>query len=293
MTSLAEKVAEALEKVGQTFELHVARQAANAGWSIFHSHIYPDPKLKKAREIDLLLRFSLPADQDRSDERPRIRVTYVAEVKSKRGEPWVVLTSLVADQYLEKEPYFALTPYGPGMRTLMAATEAIQAFDDFAEQFPSLAHGRRIGHGIVQVFGSPREKASGPYVALRSALNACVALTASNGESVTRPRFGEPVLDVVLPLVITGDELFECYMDHTGDLVVTPVSVCRVVAPDPVRTEESLIATVVQEKAVEDFLRQAGRDAARIIELAAPAWADIVEAMTYETDDDPEEMSAG
>ena len=204
---LLAKVRDWIEKQGYPLEMRAAKVFLDAGFSVIQSESYPDPETGKPREIDL---SSLMFD---------VRQTYstvlsfAVECKSTKAKPWIVLCSTGEDSSIFSMAYHAASK--PGRSVLWSLT-----WNSAAPALSIFQLSKRKGYGITAAFKERQMDQDAAFAACHSCTNAAAALVRSR-EGFAVP--GYPSCHVVLPLVVVDGPLFECYLDHSGEIAIAPV----------------------------------------------------------------------
>ncbi|HEX6533184.1 MAG TPA: hypothetical protein VF041_01225 [Gemmatimonadaceae bacterium] len=257
---LQRKVATWLNQHGFPFELQVGRAFNRSQFDVQHVRFYRDSITSKPRQIDVVA----------------TRIRYVPEAKAFAGltlvmeckyssRPWVVFSSRAGPA----DAALAFTWVAGRLSSNLLCDITIDLATG-GSQLALLAWGARRGHGIMSALHDTKADDSEPknyaYDALRSAVAGAVAIAAEVDalykSGVTSPGFEH--LNVVLPVVVLRGKLFEAYLDEYGQLVVAPCDRATLLT-HAAKDGSLLLAHVVCEDVLSDFIEMAYQDADRII----------------------------
>jgi len=251
-TELSSKLRTWLANEGYPFELRVGRTLHDAHWDVSHGQHYVDPETGKLREVDVHAAFGPYVGDTKG--MGMVSVHLVCECKVSQGKPWIVFTSRQGDDELRLVSH--LTPGEPASHALSHAVLTNRG------TLTTLVMGPRIGHGVTKAFVESRSAdPTGPFAAVLGAMSAASALSHHHYSSLLRGK-GETVwLSIYLPLVVLLGELFEFYLDGSGNEVLAECSRAHVLAYPPSLDPNPVLVQIVTAKALPAFAAGAHTEA--------------------------------
>ena len=266
-TDLRERVRAWLANEGYPFELRVGRAFRDAGWDVFPAHHYVDVETDKLREIDVHAAFG-PYVGGAKDG-GMVSVHLVCECKVSQGKPWVVFTS----QHHHGDPGFsAHQTVGEASRRALD-----RGILDTQGKLRNLIAGQRIGHAVTKVFAESRAgDPVGPFAAILSAISAATALT--NEHYSTRTRQSGGWLSVYLPIVVLSGQLFEYYLDDSGNEVLLECERAHIMAYPRASDQSPVLVQIVTGDDFATFAAIAFKEARLLAEAIRPKAIEIWQA---------------
>lgn len=240
-SNLESKVQEWLSKQGYPLEMRIASLvrkktefAVRQGWH------YQDPESGKSREIDIVF--------TKGEPKGIAEINYVIECKG-TNKPWILFTSDDA-----ADSYHRLSSFGIFTKSAHAAVGGeIFNFDDDktneSKKVPWLWKEGRIGYAVTQAFDGNNDV---PYAATLSSIKASIWLKSHSLWQSAKYRD----YVVVFPIVVTSSPLFECYLDESGNSVLTPIEHGYLFFNQYIEDFTATCVSIVQEKYFETYLNQ-------------------------------------
>jgi hypothetical protein len=197
-----EKLKSQIKKGGFPFELEVAHEFANKGWSVENNTYYVDKDENKGREIDLI------ADYVKMFETPEKHYTectfsFVTEIKKEKDKPWVIFTTETTN--FEKMIYdiFVDKIYNNFDKKILSKS---------FKKHNQVLHDR-LGRSFTEGFSQGRDKI---FTSLCNVTKAFI----SKLEDREKPGSTDSILYYYEPLIILSGQLFEAFLDENKELVV-------------------------------------------------------------------------
>lgn len=241
-SNLESKIQEWLSKQGYPLEMRIASLirkktefAVRQGWH------YQDPESGKSREIDIVF----------TKEEPRgiAEINYVIECKG-TNKPWILFTSDDA-----ADSYHRLVSFGIFTKSAHSAVASeIFNVDDASKieaskKVPWLWKEGRVGYAIAQAFDGNSDI---PYAATLSSIKASIWLKSHSLWQSAKYRN----YVIVFPIVVTSSPLFECYLDDSGNNVLSSIDHGYLFFNQYIEGFTATCISVVQEKYFETFLNE-------------------------------------
>lgn len=202
-----ESVLEWLNKTGFPLEMKAAAAFRAGGFAVKQAVTYPDPVMEKGREIDV---WAL--DENLGGF---VEIGIAVECKA-TTKPWVVLTTddlTTAPGLVPTSAVFTDRALGAMVsRGLHLAKVDLNNRLESERVFPQ---GTSHGYGLRQAHEDPKRDAGND--AALGVLSACRGMFAQDVA-------GHPdMAGVALPLIVVNAPIFECRLQHNGDLKLLPV----------------------------------------------------------------------
>jgi len=193
-----------ISEQGYPLELRVAQHFRRAGWSAGHGYIYEDPDTQDLRELDLVARF-LPEGSKRgkvTDGQGPIVLTLAIECKSSRkAKPWGAFGT-------DGEPF---DDFGGIMKvTPDGASRSLLSILDKDLSLPTILPSMRPNHALAQAFNDDSKGSNPAYAGLMSSLKGALAVARHQDARLAEDYpLLMPLVELILPVVVTDDRLFE------------------------------------------------------------------------------------
>jgi hypothetical protein len=265
---LNDKLRAWLATEGYPFELRVGRAFRDAGWNVFHAHHYVDPETAKLREIDVHAAIGPYVGDTKG--MGMVGIHLVCECKVSQAKPWIVFTSSHGDDELRLAPHLTV-----GDVSCRALADAI--FTNRGK-LTNLVMGPRIGHAITKAFSESRSAdPAGPFSAILAAISAATALSNQHyGFQLRAPQTG-PWFSIYLPMVVLQGQLFEYYLDASGNEVLEECSRVHVLAYPPASDPIPVVVQIVTAEALASFAAAAHEEARFVAKAILPKANEIWE----------------
>lgn len=212
-----------LRRSGLFLEMEAARVLRDDGWDVNQSEPFDDPKTGKTRETDInallqarvgdqLLCFELVVECKSSTKRPWLLLT--APTKFRRTA-WGVHTaaSQLGQEFMNAYMFDELEHLGP---------ESDKVFEDLPLfDFPARTAYRFVSGGF---HGTEEVEDGGADLGYAAVMQVIAALEQYNRECSGRPlNVIETICEILIPVIVVNDNLFECWSDVTGEIHVERV----------------------------------------------------------------------
>jgi hypothetical protein len=258
---LTTKLREWLATEGYPLELTVGRSFQKAGWEIFHGQHYLDPESAKLREIDV--HASSGPYVGAKKGMGMVSVHLLCECKVSQDKPWIVFTSYQGDDELR-----LIGRLTPGEAAANALTHAVLTNRD---KFTTLVPGKRIGHGVARAFVQSRSAdPTGPFAAVLGAMSATVALSNDHYQALLQGSGITRWLAIYLPLVVVQGQMFEFYLDESGNETLVECSRAHILAYLPGPYPDPLLVQLVTASALPQFALEAHTEARFAAQVILP-----------------------
>lgn len=263
---MKEQIAEWLRQQGYPMELSVGRLLRDQGWHVEHSPWYTDPESGKSREVDIQATI-YAGDGER---RRWISVGLVIECKQTTSKPWVVFTAPRDTTALQ------------GMNSIVA--------DDFSRDLlysvppevglaSFLRPSNTIGHAAVRAFADPKNgDPTGPYSALRSAVNAAAAIGVTNEEISLNGAPQTMMAHLLLPTVVIDGPLFSYSIEENDDESLAEMPWIQTSIASPVDGSMAIV-TIVNRSSLSEYVAEL-TPAAKEFALSMTAYIENVHQLT-------------
>jgi len=248
-----------LETHGARLELAVGRILRTNGWQARHGGYFVDLTSSQTRDLDV--RASL--FEGSSEHNGVVTVVLAIECKQSSNKPWVAFTS--SEHVVDSTYEYALAPGNLSQVALLYATPAGTPMPAMLQRPVRLAHGLTTAHTDSSTTGP-----TDAYSSIRGAVAAAAALTRRREAFQRELARGYGLIDIVLPTVVFDGHLFELYIDEAGSEVIEACKVVRVVMPDPLTENGTVICTVFTLAGLNDVAGQLAADARGIASNILP-----------------------
>lgn len=216
-----------LRDKGFPSELQVGHVLREGGWSVSHARWYLDPETQKPRELDIHATIS----QAGNEPRGFASVALAVECKSSE-KAWVAFSAnRKPPPEIIRHAIVAVDP---------CSTDALLVADVRRVARPALFDpASDIGHGIVKAHSDNRSgDPTSPYSALRSVVNATLALGQETEGFVAEVKASASVAQVTVPLLVLDGILYQYSLqdDATESLVTIDWTSVALSMPNSSRT---------------------------------------------------------
>lgn len=250
MTEPANKrVRDWLLSQGYPLEMRTAKVFQDADYRVIQSEYYSDPESDTTREIDVYAFSQEEVGQG------LIRVSWVVECKSTTGKPWVLFTSNRKFSGRARVVQRAASRLGRSFLLKISGSDA-------AKRLRLFHVSERPAYAMTEAFTTGHDRA---YEAAMAASKAAAAQAAA-AES---PR-GD-IAEIVFPLIVVSGNLFEAYLDESGELAVETIYSGTLVWRKPVVGVPFTIISVVAESHLAELLRDTREDVNRLLAFGKQA----------------------
>lgn len=197
-----EKLKSQIKKGGFPFELEVAHEFTNKGWSVENNTYYVDKDENKGREIDLIAQY---VKQYNIPQKHYAESTFsfVTEIKKEKEKPWVIFTTETTS--FEKLFY---SIYSDKIYNNFDSKVLAKSF----KQHSQVLHDR-LGRSFTEGFSQGRDKI---FTSLCNVTKAFI----SKLENKEKPSSTDSILYYYEPLIILSGQLFEAFLNENKELVV-------------------------------------------------------------------------
>jgi hypothetical protein len=240
-----------LEKQGYPVEMIVARafRKRSREFRVHQSYFYSDPNTSDRREIDVLV-----TQQGEIDGR-LIRIVFPIECKRSVDKPWVIFTD-PATSFAGSRRVSQQGANGHGERLL----------DAFAEDRMLAGAGlfeirSTPGYSITTALVDGKEGKDRAYHAISSVSSATKALI----ELLNRA----PLAAIFFPVVVLDGRLFDCHLDHAGNVEVVEASSAVLLWRNPIVRAPTTAIWMVTLKDLERLTSSAEDTAIELFRLDA------------------------
>jgi hypothetical protein len=232
MTNEVSKLRAWLNSHGAGLEFAVGRTLRESGWTTRHGGYFVDVETSKTRDLDVHASI-----YEGHPDHGVVSVVLAVECKRSRDKPWVAFTS--SEHQVASTYEYALAPGHQSQVALLYAIKEGLPTPDVMKRPIRIAHGLTTAH--TNAGGSAPTDA---YAAVRGAISAAAALTSRREEFQKNLASTYGIIDLVLPVVVLDGHLFEMYIDDAGAEVIMACNVVRLVMPDPMIQNGTVVCTI-------------------------------------------------
>lgn len=260
------KIKNWLNTQGYPLEMIVARAFRDAGFVTTPSEYFTDSKTQKMREIDVVARAFHVV------EHFVLKLTFVIECKLAKKKPWLLFTtpnlSLRGRSVVEQR---AASMIGNEFLQKISSREDVQ-------KLPIFNVPNTTAYGIADVRfndgGDDEEGNNVSYIAAAKASDAAIAQLRLADQGTEQVG---PVCEIVFPVIVAGNRLFECYLDEKSETVVSEVSSGLLVWHSESLAKPMSIITIITQSEVEKFAREAAAACKVIYDSCRPEIDELAE----------------
>lgn len=227
--SLNQKIISWLQTQGYGVEMNVAQSLNANGIKVVQSWLYDDPESGGSREIDVVGRVD--------DIVGLLNVWSVIECK-KSSKPWILFTSKQTG--FNRIHSFAITT-DKARETISKKVLKMVENDWFRKD-------QHLAYGITEAFTS---KEDATFKAGMTATKASISIMINETKSTSYNAFS-----FFFPTVVLDGDLFECYLDNTGNPIVTEIDSGFLVFPIKLSEYNGASVRIVTLKSFEKYCQE-------------------------------------
>ena len=251
---------------GLLLEMEVARELALAGWDVTQSEPYQDPRTGKARETDINARLQ------QQFGRQFLCLELVVECKSSVARPWLLLSSATSYKGSSWAVHTAVSHLGQEFLTAVTVTrkeamlkEADSVFADLPVFSWPARRGFRFAEGQFDTSRANQDLRDGGFAAVTQLDS---ALGQFYKESESRPPWVlESICEILIPVVVVNDNLFECWMEEDGQVKIERIHRGLLIASRDLDSPLSNYIVVTDREGFRALSADAKRSFERLVEL--------------------------
>jgi hypothetical protein len=263
----SERILQWLTARGLILEMEVARELAASGWHVTQSEPYEDAQTRKARETDINAKL-----QEQVGDR-LLCLELVVECKTSASRPWILLASPSPFNGTSWAFHSAVSQLGQEFLSAYTMREEDKLRNSpntvFAD-IPMFAWPARTAFRFVEgYYQAPQgggDTRDGGFVGV---MQLAAALEQFNKQCESRPPWVvDTICEILIPVVVVNDNLFECWMEPDGNIKVESTHRGVLVTSRDLDSPLSNYVVITDRVGFREFMNDARISFRRLVELA-------------------------